>query len=78
MDHTQIQDDTRDVLYVLDILNEMRRIGLESTFICQLMEICQQHEGIRDLMEMWFEETDAEERDIIIEDLQEALNDIYS
>jgi DNA-binding phage protein len=63
-------------LHVLDILNEMRRQGLESAFICTLMENCQRFEGIRDLMEMWFEETDSKERDKIVADLQESLDDI--
>ena len=63
-------------LHVLDILNEMRRVGLSSIFICSLMENCQRYEGIRDLMEMWLEETDTKERDKISADLQECLNDI--
>ncbi len=63
-------------LHVLDILNEMRRVGLESTFICLLMENCQRYEGIRDLMEIWLETTDIKERAKIIVDLQECLDDI--
>ena len=71
-------DGSSNDLYVLDILNEMRRIGLESGFIYILMENCQRYEGIRDLMEMWFGETDSKERDKIIEDLQESIDDIVS
>lgn len=63
-------------LHVLDILNEMRRAGLESSFIYSLMEYCQRYEGIRDLMEMWFEETDPLEQDKMIADLQESIEDI--
>lgn len=77
MNYPQIQDDNQDkALHVLDILNEMRHVGLQSTFICSLMEVCQQYEGIRDLMELWFEETDPKERDKVIVDLQESLDDI--
>lgn len=77
MSHVHTHDDNPGKeLYVLDILNEMRRVGLESAFICALMENCQRYEGIRDLMEMWFEETDVKERDKITVDLQECLNDI--
>lgn len=71
-------DNPRNDLHVLDILNEMRRIDLESTFICTLMENCQRYEGIRDLMEMWFEETDSKERAKIIVDLQESIDDIIN
>lgn len=63
-------------LHVLDILNEMRRVGLESAFIYSLMEYCQRYEGIRDLMEMWFEETDPSERNKVVADLQESIDDI--
>lgn len=63
-------------LHALDVLNEMRRAGLEGAFICSLMENCQRYEGIRDLMEFWFEETDSGEREKIIADLQESLEDI--
>lgn len=77
MTHAPIHNDSLDNgLHVLDILNEMRRQGLESAFICSLMENCQRYEGIRDLMEMWLDESDSKERAMIIADLQEALDDI--
>src|SRR5689334_13521189 len=63
-------------LHILDILNEMRNQCIPATFIYSLMESCQRYEGIRDLMQMWFEEMDAKEKDKIITDLQECLNDI--
>jgi DNA-binding phage protein len=73
--HIQQGDDN---LHVLDVLNEMRRRGLESVFICSLMEHCQRYEGIRNLMEMWFDETDSKEQSKIIADLQESLDDIIN
>jgi DNA-binding phage protein len=75
--HTHADGPGND-LHVLDILNEMRRIGLESAFICSLMENCQRYEGIRDLMEVWFEETDTKERAKIVADLQESIDDIIT
>jgi DNA-binding phage protein len=63
-------------LHVLDILFAMRQSGLESAFICSLMEHCQRYEGLRDLMEMWMETSNAKERNSIIADLQECLDDI--
>lgn len=73
--HTH-DEDSHDNLHVLDIFNEMRRVSLESRFIFSLMENCQRYEGIRDLMEMWFKEEDSKERDQIIADLEESLEDI--
>ncbi len=74
--NTEYGSQERGDLHVLDILNEMRRESLESGFIIALMENCQHYEGIRDLMEMWMEESDVEERDNIVADLQEVLDDI--
>ncbi len=77
MSYIHIHDGNHDKdLHVLDILNEMRRVGLQSTFFCALMENCQRYEGIRDLMELWFDETNPKEREKIIVDLQECLEDI--
>lgn len=79
MNYPQAHEDHSDrTLHVLDILNEMREQGLESAFICSLMENCQRFEGLRDLMEMWSGEIDIKEREKIIIDLQESLNDIES
>jgi DNA-binding phage protein len=79
MSYLQTHDGNQDNdLHILDILNEMRHQGLESTFIRSLMESCQRFEGIGDLMEMWFEENDSNERDRIVADLQESLDDIES
>lgn len=79
MNYPQPNEDfsNRD-LHVLDILNEMRFQGIEAAFICSLMENCQRFEGLRDLMELWFHELDIKERDKIIVDLQDALDDIES
>lgn len=63
-------------LHVLDVLNEMRHSGIEGAFIIQLMENCLHFDGLRDLMELWFEETDLEEREKIIADLQDSLDEI--
>lgn len=77
MNNPQIRyDHSNNSLHVLEILNEMRHVGLESTFIGSLMENCLRYEGIRDLMELWAEETDSTERDKIVHDLQESLDDI--
>lgn len=76
MNYPQSQSEYNKDLHVLDILNEMRHQGLESAFICSLMENCQRYTGLKDLMEMWFEENNSEERNNIIADLQESLDDI--
>lgn len=63
-------------LHLLDILNEMRHAGIQPAFIYSLMENCQHYEGIRDLMQLWCEESNVEERNKIIADIQDCLDDI--
>lgn len=76
MNNPQMDERENNSLHVLDILNEMRHTGLASGFIFSLMENCQRYEGIRDLMDLWFEESDTLERGKIVADLQESLQDI--
>jgi DNA-binding phage protein len=60
----------------LDILQEMRRQGIPDEFISLLMRYLFEYNGIKGLMEMWMEEASPKERNYIIEDLQECLDDI--
>lgn len=77
MNFAQFDDENeQNDLRVLDILNEMRKMGLGNAFIRSLMENYQRYEGVQDLMEMWLEENDPAERTLIIEDIQEILEDI--
>lgn len=52
-------ENKKNIPHALDILYEMRRAGLENDFINHLMEHCQRYEGLQDLVQMWFEESDA-------------------
>lgn len=75
-EHHENSQEPNKNFHVLDILNEMRRTGIGNQFIYSLMEYCLKYEGIRDLMEIWFEETNPSERDKVIADLQESIDDI--
>lgn len=64
-------------LYLLHILNTMRyQEGLRSSFISALVKNYQHYKGIRDLIRMWGKTHDFYERENIIIDLQEFLDDI--
>lgn len=79
MNYPQTHEDNSDNdLHVLDILNEMRHRGLKGSLIYSLMKNSPCYEGLRDLMKLWFEETDSKERSKIIADLQECLDDIQN
>lgn len=76
MNNSQLNESENHSLHVLDILNEMRHAGFAREFIFSLMENCQRYEGLRDLMDLWSAASDPIERDEIIADLQESLQDI--
>lgn len=60
---------------ILEIAMEMRRQGLAEDFVEQVVKLAMDLEGIRDLMVLWAEETDTEERDEIVADLQEEIEE---
>lgn len=74
----EIKESDPDELHVLDILQEMRNEGLQPEFIKLLLRYVLEYEGLKDLMEMWMEEDSLQERDQIIVDLQDELEEIVN
>lgn len=60
---------------ILEIAMEMRRQGLAEDFVEQVVKLAMDLEGIRDLMVLWAEETNTEERDATVVDLQEEIEE---
>ncbi len=60
-------------LYV--IATEMKQFGLSDLFIANAVELGLDYEGVYDLFELWAVEEDSNERDQIIADLQEEINE---
>lgn len=61
---------------ILDIVSEMYDAGIERSFCTSAGELAMDFEGIYDLLVLWSEETDPAERDAIIQDLEDTLEDV--
>ena len=58
-----------------DIAHEMRKAHLSDEFIASAIKIAFQYEGVRDLVKLWRDEKDAKERDEIIADIHDLIDD---
>jgi DNA-binding phage protein len=56
----------------------MKLTGLSDEFISNLVEMSSSYEGAFNLMQMWEEEKDPKEREEIISDLQDEIDDLVS
>jgi len=64
------------VLKLASIMIEMERSGLDRDFIVAAGELARTDQGLYDLMQLWVDSTaDAGERDEIIADIQESIDD---
>jgi len=62
-------------LELYDIAIQMKKAGLSSNFITAAVKVALEFEGVYDLMKMWEEETELKEREEIIADIQDMLDD---
>ena len=63
------------VLKLASIVVAMDKAGLDKTFIVAADELARWDQGIYDLMAMWLDADDSAERDEIVADLQDSLDD---
>lgn len=60
---------------VIEIGHEMNQAGLPKGFIASAVATAFEFEGAYDLLKMWAEEGDAAEREEIVADIQEVIDD---
>jgi len=64
------------VMKLASIMVEMEASGLERDFIVAASDIARTDQGVYDLMELWLDSSvDSGERDEIVADLQESIDD---
>jgi DNA-binding phage protein len=61
-------------IFVFKIAVKMQEEGLSASFIEQAVELASLYEGAYELMKLWFEESEQQEKDEIIADLQEEID----
>lgn len=55
--------------------NAMLQAGLPAQFVADAVETAFKYEGVADLVKMWRDEDDAVERDAIVADIQDLIDD---
>ena len=58
------------------IAHEMDRAGLAASFVAAAVRVASDYEGAADLMVLWSEERSPDERDAIVADLQEMIDEV--
>ncbi len=67
--------EAESIVQLYRIAAEMKKAGLSEDFIVKAVHLAEAYEGARDLFHLWDEEDDSQERDEIISDLQESIED---
>lgn len=60
---------------LIEIGHEMNQAGLPKNFITNAVTTAFEFEGVYDLMKLWLDETDEGERQEIVADIQDMIDD---
>ncbi len=60
---------------IIEIGHSMNQSGLSKSFIASAVETAFEFEGVYDLLKMWSEEKDQKEKDEIVADIQDLVDD---
>lgn len=60
---------------LIEIGHQMNQAGLSEEFIAAAVQVAFEYEGVYDLMMMWSEETDETERNEIVADIQDMIDE---
>lgn len=60
---------------IIEIGHEMNRAGLSKQFIAAAVDTAFEFEGVYDLMKIWTDETEQEERDATVADIQDMIDE---
>jgi DNA-binding phage protein len=63
-----------DHIRIMEIATMMKQSGLSNEFVSLAATMAQEYEGTFDLMVLWTESSDQEEKDEIIADIQEEID----
>ena len=60
---------------LIEIGHQMTQAGLSEEFVASAVQVAFEYEGVYDLMKMWSEETDKKERNEIVADIQDMIDE---
>lgn len=75
---TNSVDDYKKMFQIARIISKMADEGLSDEFAIKLFEFAVKYEGFADLLNLWMHETDPKERDEIIADLQDEIEEFQN
>lgn len=71
-------EDIKKRLAIAKIVVKMIEEGMSEDFVLQLFPLAEKYEGLYDLLDLWAKETDKNEKDEIIADLQDEIEELQS
>ena len=71
-------EDSSKIFQVARILVKMEEEGLSQDFVLKLFYLAPKYEGFRDLLNLWLQESDQKEKDEIIADLQDEIEEFQN
>ena len=72
---TLFRTTSKQVMKLASIMVEMDRAGIDRDFIVEASELARQDQGVYELMSLWRESTAKAERDEIVGDIQDSIDD---
>lgn len=60
---------------LIEIGHQMNQAGLSENFVADAVRVAFEYEGVYDLMKIWAEEADADERNEIVADIQDMIDE---
>ena len=60
---------------LIEIGHQMNQVGLSENFVAFAVRVAFEYEGVYDLMKMWSEETDEGEKNEIVADIQDMIDE---
>lgn len=72
------EDSSSNDVELFEIAHQMKVEKLPDSFISEAVRTALQYEGVADLLKLWLDEDAAEERNEIIADIQELIDDCQS
>ncbi len=71
----QFSPNDHEQVVLFEIASKMKKSGLPESFIAAAIRVGLEYEGVADLLKLWEEETEQKERDEIVADIQDLIND---
>ena len=70
-----LNKDVKKQMHLFQIATQMNKAGLSDKFVVDAVRIASESEGVFNLMQFWVDENNKDERDEIVADIQDLIDD---